>query len=113
DTAQFTLTVELLRVTFPYLFFISLTAFAGGILNTYGRFGTPALAPVLLNVAMITAAVWGSRWFDEPVSALAWGVFAAGVAQLLLQLPALAALRLLPRPRWDWRFPGVRKVFGL
>lgn len=113
NPAQFELTAELLRVTFPYLFFIALTAFAGGILNTYGRFGAPALAPVLLNIALIAAAVWGTRWFDQPVKALAWGVFFAGIAQLLVQFPSLAKLGLLPRPRWDWHFPGVRKVFQL
>jgi len=113
NPAQFELTAELLRVTFPYLFFIAMTAFAGGILNTYGRFGAPALAPVLLNLALIAAAVWGSREFDEPVKALAWGVFFAGIAQLLVQFPSLAKLGLLPRPRWDWQFPGVRKVFQL
>lgn len=110
---QFALTAELLRVTFPYLFFIALTAFAGGILNTYGRFGAPALAPVLLNVALIAAATWGSRLFDEPVKALAWGVFFAGIAQLLVQFPSLVKLGLLPRPRWDWQFPGVRRIFRL
>ncbi|HEX6929723.1 MAG TPA: murein biosynthesis integral membrane protein MurJ, partial [Gammaproteobacteria bacterium] len=102
-----------LRVTFPYLFFIALTAFAGGILNTYGRVSAPALAPVLLNVALIVAAVHGSRWFQEPVRALAWGVFFAGIAQLVVQFPSLMKLGLMPRPRWDWTFPGVRRVFRL
>lgn len=110
---QFALTTDLLRVTFPYLFFIALTALAGGILNTYGRFAAPALAPVLLNVALISAAVYGSRWFDVPVMALAWGVFFAGIAQLLMQFPSLARLGLLPRPRWDRAFPGVKQVFRL
>ncbi len=110
---QFALTADLLRVTFPYLFFIALTAFAGGILNAHGRFAAPALAPVLLNIALIVAAVRGSSWFEEPVRALAWGVFIAGIAQLLVQFPSLARLGLLPRPRWDLAFPGVKKVFGL
>lgn len=110
---QFALATDLLRVTFPYLLFIALTAFAGGILNTYGRFGAPALAPILLNIALIAAAVWGSRWFEHSVMALAWGVFLAGIAQLLLQIPSLVRLGLLPRPRWDLDFPGVRKVFRL
>lgn len=113
NPGQFALTAELLRITFPYLLFIALTAFAAGILNTYGRFGAPALAPVLLNLALISAAVWGSRWFDQTVKALAWAVFIAGIAQLLLQLPSLARLGLLPRPRWGWHFPGVRKIFRL
>src|SRR5690606_23940298 len=103
DAAQFDLATELLRVTFPYLLFIALTAFAGGILNTYGRFGAPALAPVLLNIVLISAAVYGSRWFKEPVEALAWGVFFAGIAQLLALFPSLLKFGLLTRPRWDWQ----------
>ena len=55
---KYQLTVAMVRVTFPYLLFISLTAFAGGILNTYGKFGVPAFTPVLLNVVMIAAAIW-------------------------------------------------------
>jgi putative peptidoglycan lipid II flippase len=113
EAGQVALTTELLRITFPYLFFIALTAFAGGILNTYGRFAAPALAPVLLNLALIAGAIWGSRWFDNPVHGLAWAVFAAGVAQLLLQLPWLLSLRLLPRPRWNRSHPGVKQVFRL
>ncbi|HLU61232.1 MAG TPA: murein biosynthesis integral membrane protein MurJ [Gammaproteobacteria bacterium] len=113
NPGQVELTTELLRVTFPYLFFIALTAFAGGVLNTYGRFGAPALAPVLLNIALISAAAWGSRWFETSVMALAWAVFAAGIAQLLLQLPSMAKLGLFPWPRFDRRHPGVRKVFRL
>src|SRR5690606_29483429 len=101
NPGQVELTTELLRVTFPYLFFIALTAFAGGVLNTYGRFGAPALAPVLLNIALISAAAWGSRWFETSVMALAWAVFAAGIAQLLLQLPSMAKLGLFPWPRFD------------
>ncbi|MDX1443229.1 MAG: murein biosynthesis integral membrane protein MurJ [Gammaproteobacteria bacterium] len=110
NPGQVELTADLLRITFPYLFFIALTAFAGGILNTYGRFAAPALAPVLLNIALISSAIWGSQWFDSPIYGLAWGVFAAGVAQLLLQLPWLARLKLLPRPRWDRAHAGVKQV---
>jgi putative peptidoglycan lipid II flippase len=101
---------DMLRITFPYLFFISLTAFAGGILNTYGRFGVPAFTPVFLNLVMIGAAIWLSPRFAEPIFGLAIGVFVAGVVQLAFQLPFLRAIRLLPRPRWGWRDPGVQKI---
>jgi putative peptidoglycan lipid II flippase len=101
---------DMLRVTFPYLFFISLTAFAGGILNTYGKFGVPAFTPVFLNLVMIGAAIWLSPLFAEPIFGLAIGVFVAGVVQLAFQLPFLRAIRLLPRPRWGWRHPGVQKI---
>ncbi|HRP36123.1 MAG TPA: murein biosynthesis integral membrane protein MurJ [Gammaproteobacteria bacterium] len=101
---------EMLRFTFPYLFFISLTAFAGGILNTYGRFGVPAFTPVFLNLVLIGAAVWLSPRYEQPIFALAIGVLIAGVAQLAFQLPFLRAIRLLPRPRWGWSHPGVQKI---
>ncbi len=112
---KFVLTAELLRITFPYLMLISLTALAGGILNTYGRFGVPAFTPVLLNVSLITAAIWFAPQLEEPrrVVALAWGVFAAGVVQLAFQLPFLARLRLLRWPRWGWRDSGVRRILKL
>ncbi len=107
------LTTDMLRITFPYLFFISLVAYAGGILNSFNRFAIPALTPVFLNVCLITAALWGTRFFPEPVIALAWGVFAAGVVQLLFQLPSLHKLGLLTLPRWGWRDSGVRKIMKL
>lgn len=113
DPDKYALTVEMLRITFPYLLFISLTAFAGGILNSCGRFAVPALTPVLLNICMIVAAVWVSPYLEEPVKALAWGVFAAGVVQLLFQVPYLKALKLLPRPRWGWYSEGVQRVLRL
>ena len=107
---KFGLTVDLLRITFPYIFFISLTALAGGILNTYSRFSVPAITPVLLNLSFIGFALWGAPYFDPPVKALAWAVFAGGVAQLALQVPFLARLGLLPRFRLDFRDEGVRRI---
>jgi len=101
---KYALSVDMLRITFPYLLFISLTAFAGGILNTYGRFSVPAFTPVLLNLSMIAAALWFAPWFEQPIMALAWGVLLAGVLQLAFQLPFLYRLRQLPRPRWHWRW---------
>ena len=107
---KFDLTVSMLRLTFPYLLFISLTALAGGILNTYGRFGPPAFTPVLLNLVLIAFALWVAPHAPRPGLALALGVFIAGLAQLLFQLPFLAALRMLPRPRWAPRDEGVRRI---
>ena len=103
----------MLRLTFPYVLFISLTAFAGSILNTYDRFGVPAFTPVLMNLSIIACALWLAPGMNEPVMALAWGVFVAGVVQLLFQLPFLRMLRLLPRPRWGAANEGVRKVMRL
>lgn len=110
---KFDLAASMLRLTFPYIFFISLTAFAGSILNTYGRFGVPAFTPVLMNLCLIGCAVWLAPHLEEPVMALAWGVFLSGVVQLLFQFPFLRRLRLLPRPRWGSKDEGVRKVIRL
>ncbi len=113
DEGRFELTVSMLRLTFPYLFFISLTAFAAGILNTYGRFAVPAFTPVLLNVSMIIAAVVYSPSFEQPIMALAIGVFVAGVLQLLFQLPFLYRLKLLTWPKPDRKDEGVRRIMRL
>jgi putative peptidoglycan lipid II flippase len=113
DANKYTMTVEMLRITFPYLLFISLTALAGSILNSCGRFALPAFTPVLLNISMIVATVWVAPHLENPVMALAWGVFFAGIVQLLAQFPLLKKLRLLPRPRWGWRSEGVQRIIKL
>ncbi len=113
DGGDFELATMMLRFTFPYLLFVSLTAFAGGILNTYGRFAIPAFTPVILNVVLIVGAVWVAPRLEEPGMALAYAVFIAGVLQLLFQLPYLARIRALPRPRWLPRHEGVKRALKL
>lgn len=113
DPGKFALTTELLRITFPYLFFISLVALAGGILNTHGKFSVPAITPALLNISMIACALWLAPGMAQPAEAVAWGVFLGGVLQLLFQIPFLLALRQLPLPRLRVRDPGVAKVLRL
>jgi len=110
---EFALSAEMLRITFPYILLISLTALAGGILNTFERFLLPALTPVLLNLSLIACALLLSGRLEVPVKSLAWGVLIAGFLQLAVQLPALARLGLLPRPRWGWRHPGMRRILKL
>jgi putative peptidoglycan lipid II flippase len=113
DTGKYDLTIDLLRLTFPFILFVSLTALAGGALNTFHRFAIPALTPVILNLCMIAGALWLAPRLEVPITALAWAVLAAGVLQLLFQLPSLAKLDLLTLPRWGWSHPGVRKVMRL
>lgn len=110
---KFDLAAEMLRITFPYLALISLTAFCGAILNAYGRFAVPAFTPVLLNLALIFSAVVLSPQFETPIMALAWGVFMAGALQLLFQLPFLARLQLVPVPRRGWKDEGVQRIMKL
>src|SRR5690606_26499710 len=100
DPALFDLTVQMLRITFPYLLLISLAGFAGAVLNSFGRFAVPAFTPVWLNVCLMAGAVLGARYSAQPVIVLAWSVLLAGCVQLAFQLPFLARLQLLPRRPW-------------
>lgn len=111
--ARLLLASDMLRITFPYLLFISLTAFAGGILNCYERFAVPAFTPVFLNVMMILTTVVLAPHLSEPVTALAWGMFVGGVVQLFFQVPFLRRLKLLPKPELYWQDLGVRRILKL
>lgn len=113
DGERFELAVTMLRITFPYLMLISLTAFSGAILNTYSRFWVAAFTPVFLNICMIGAAIWLSPKFTTPIIALAWGVFIAGIVQLIFQWPFLKNMQLFPRARINFRDPGVKRVLKL
>ncbi len=110
---QFQLASDLLRWTFPYLLFVSMVAFAAGILNTYGRFAAASFVPVWLNVVLIGAALGVAPHLQQPEFALAVGVFVAGLLQVLFLLPSLKRIGLLPRPRWGTRDPGVRRIMQL
>ena len=111
--SQYELAVLLLKITFPYLLFISLVAFAGAILNAHDKFAIPALTPVFLNISMIVAAIWFAPLMEQPIVALAWGVFAAGIIQVCFQIPSLIRLGLLPRFKWGYNDPGVKKTISL
>jgi len=120
DPVKFRLTTEALRITFPYLLFISMVAMSAGILNSCNRFAIPAITPVLLNVSLLSAVFWLIPLFPNATIGLSWGVFLAGALQFLLQLPFLYREGLLPRPRLSWRLKnqhdgrdGVLKVFRL
>jgi putative peptidoglycan lipid II flippase len=107
---RYDLAVEMLRLTFPYLFFISLTALASGVLNSYSSFGPPALTQSLMNIIMIVAALWIAPHFANPGLVLAVAVFVSGLVQVLFQVPFLLKLKLLGWPRWRWDHEGVKRV---
>jgi len=113
DPVKYGLLVDLLRLTFPFLLFVSLTALAGGALNSFQKFAMPALTPVILNLCMIAGALWLAPRLEVPILALGWAVLAAGVLQLLFQLPSLKGIDLLTLPRWGWNHPDVRRVLTL
>ncbi len=110
---RYDLAVEMLRWTFPYLLFISLTALGSGVLNSYGSFGPPAFTQVLMNVVMIVAAVWIAPHFANPGLVLSVAVFLSGIIQVAYQVPFILRLKLLGWPRWRWDHEGVRKVARL
>jgi len=107
---KFELASSLLKITFPYLWFISFTALAGAVLNTLGRFAASSFTPVLLNVCIILMAIYGSEYFDNPAYVLAWGVFLGGLVQFLFQIPFLYRAGVLVKPTWGWNAPGVAKI---
>lgn len=113
DMAKFELTVQLTRIAFPYILFISLVSLAGGILNTWSRFAVPAFTPVLLNLSFIGMALFAAPHFDPPVLALAWAVFLGGILQLALQLPYLSKIGMLPRFSLSLEDEGVRRILKL
>ena len=113
DSQRFDLAAQMLRITFPYILFISLTALSASILNTFNRFAVPAFTPTLLNLSLIVATLWLAPKLDQPVVALAWGVFIAGVAQLLFQIPFLYRLGVLPKFALNGASDGVKKIIRL
>src|SRR3990167_5579365 len=110
DPVRFHLAEQLLRIMFPYLWLIVLTAFAGATLNTYGIFGSPAFTPVLLNVSMIAVALFWSPHTAHPIVTLSYGVIIGGLLQLAVQVPFLKVIDLIPRFRFSMKDVGVLRV---
>lgn len=113
DPFRFETASMMLRITAPYLMLISLAAFVGAILNTYGKFALPAFTPALLNVCLIGTCFGITQYFAIPIEAQAWGVLLAGFVQLFFLLPALYRLGFLTRPQLNWKDTGVRNVLKL
>jgi putative peptidoglycan lipid II flippase len=107
---KFNLASNLLSITFPYLWFISFAALTGAVLNTMGRFAVGAFTPVLLNIAIIGMAIFGSPYTESPAHALAWGVFLGGLIQFLFQIPFMYKAGMLVKPQWAWKSKGVTKI---
>lgn len=113
DDFRFYLATDMLRITFPYLMLISLTAFAGAVLNSYGKFGVPSFTPALLNISLIATAFGMSGWFLIPVKSQAWGILIAGFVQLFCQFAALYRIGFLVWPKVSLIDEGVKRVFKL
>ncbi len=113
DPMRFQYSTHMIRITFPYLILIALTAFAGAALNTFNRFAMPAFTPVILNIVLIAVAYWWAPHAATPIYVLAWGVVIGGVLQLVAQIPSMRRLRITPIPKWNWHDPGVLRVMKL
>jgi putative peptidoglycan lipid II flippase len=107
DAERFSTATDLTRIMMPYIFFVSLVALAGGILNTDGIFAAPAAAPIFLNISIVLGAVFFREHFEQEIEAVAWGVLVGGVLQLILQIPFLLKTKMLVRPRWAPRYPAL------
>ena len=110
---KFNITVDLLRITFPYIFFISMASLAGAVLNSYQRFFVQAFTPVWLNVSFIIAALFFAKYFERPIMVLAWAVFVGGVLQLAYQIPYLLKIGFIPRFKWNPKDAGARRILKL
>ncbi|MFB9135872.1 murein biosynthesis integral membrane protein MurJ [Vibrio olivae] len=110
SAAKFELASFMLKITFPYLWFITFVALSGAILNTMGKFAVSSFTPVFLNITIIAAAIFISPRLEQPEIGLAIGVFLGGLVQFSFQIPFLIKAGALVRPKWGWRHPGVIKI---
>ncbi len=113
EPEKLALTIDMLRIIFPYIFFISLVSLAGGVLNTYNRFSVPAFTPVWLNLSFIVAALFFADYFNQPIMVLAWAVFVGGVLQLAFQVPFLVKIGLVPKFSLNLHDEGVWRILKL
>lgn len=110
DGQKFIEASALLRITFPYLFFITLTALTSSILNVFGRFAIPAMTPCILNLTLIGFVLFLTPYFEDANVVLAYGMVVGGILQLLFQIPVIIKLKLLVMPKWGWKDPNVTKI---
>ena len=113
DPAKKNLSIEVLRIMFPYLALISLVAFAGGIQNTHQKFSIPAFTPIVFNAVLIIAAFFIAPNYDMPILVLAWSVLLAGFVQLIIQVSPLINIDKLPVPKLDFNNKGVKKFMNI
>lgn len=110
DAEKTALTVELTRLMFPYVFLIGMVALLAGLLNALRHFAAPASSPVLLNLAVIAAALLLAPRLASPIHGLAYGVLIGGGLQLTVQAVALERLRVPLRPLWRPSHPVLPRV---
>lgn len=113
EQQKYLLASDLILWTFPYIFFVSITALVAGVLNTYRYFALPAFTPVLLNLILIGMVLGFAYTFENPITSAAVGMFIAGIVQLLFLLPTLKRIGFLVIPLWGWSQRGVKRIIDL
>ena len=113
NTYKFDLTVQLLRITFPYILFISLSSLVGSILNTWGKFTVAAFTPTFLNISFIISILFFRHYFEPSIISQAWALFVGGIMQLVFQLPFLRSIDMLVMPKLDLKNKAVWRVIKL
>lgn len=110
---KFDLTVNLTRIMMVYLLLVSLSAIVMGMLNSFGKFGIPALSPALFNLGIIVTVVGFHSFFPQPIYSLAIGVLVGGVGQLVIQLPLLLKIGYRFKPTIDFLDENFKKITRL
>ncbi|MEI8320775.1 MAG: murein biosynthesis integral membrane protein MurJ [Alphaproteobacteria bacterium] len=107
------LTIEFSKITFPFLFFISLTAFFSGILNSFERFVAAAASPAAGNLFIIACMLYLSPTVKSAGYALAWGVLGCGVVQFLWVFVPCKMSDISVKITWPKITPSLRKFFKI
>lgn len=110
SSIKYDLTVLLTRITFPYIFLISIVAFFMGVLNSLRHFAAPAAAPIFLNLGIIGAAYFISPYCDQPIVGIAIGVLIGGFMQICLQIPWVIKEGIRLFPKWQLDHPALKKM---
>jgi putative peptidoglycan lipid II flippase len=110
---KFSLTVTMTQIMFPYLLLVSLSALVMGMLNSFGRFGIPAISPAMFNIGSVLAVMLLYRFFHQPAYTLAIGVLIGGVGQIAIQLPSLRRVGYHFKLTLNFLDEGLKKVIRL
>ncbi|QCI26546.1 murein biosynthesis integral membrane protein MurJ [Buchnera aphidicola] len=107
---EFALAVELLRITFPYVFFVSLSALTTAVLNIWGYFVIPVFSPILLNISMILFVVFLNKFFSMPILSLGWSVIFGGILQFLYQFLFLSKIDMFVMPKINFKILNISSL---
>ena len=110
---KFDLTVNLTQIMMVYLLMVSISALLMGMLNSFGRFGIPALSPAMFNLGVVISVMGLYEYFDQPVYTLAIGVLIGGVGQVVIQMPALIKIGFRFKPVFSLLDDGLKQVVRL